>query len=109
MALFSEITTFAKFPISKSSKIFNLDERTFGQLFAQHKSEGNPYDVLGVKSTDDFEEIQRVWKQMIKNNHPDKLIAQGMPQDIIENNTYRLKEINNAWDLIKNKKYDLNA
>ena len=42
-------------------------------------------------------------------HHPDRLIAQGMPQDIIENNTYRLKEINNAWDLIKNKNYDLNA
>ena len=30
------------------SKIFNLDEKTFRQLFAQHKSEGNPYDILGV-------------------------------------------------------------
>ena len=36
-------------------------------------------------------------------HHPDRLIAQGIPQDIIETNTYRLKEINNAWDLIRNK------
>ena len=39
----------------------------------------------------------------------DKLVSQCIPKDIISNNTHRLKEINNAWDLIKNKKYDLNA
>ena len=44
------------------SKIFNLDEKTFRQLFAQHKSEGNPYDILGVQYTDNFEEIKNLNK-----------------------------------------------
>ena len=84
------------------SKIFNLDEKTFRQLFAQHKSEGNPYDILGVQYTDDFEEIQRVWKQMVKNNHPDKLIGKGMPIEFINTANHRLAAINSAFEEIKN-------
>ena len=84
------------------SKTFNLDEKTFRQLFAQHKSEGNPYDILGVQSTDDFEEIQRVWKQMVKNNHPDKLIGKGMPIEFINTANHRLAAINSAFEEIKN-------
>ena len=84
------------------SKIFNLDEITFRQLFAQHKSVGNPYEILGVKSTDDFEEIQRVWKQMVKNNHPDKLIGKGMPIEFINTANHRLAAINSAFEEIKN-------
>ena len=83
------------------SKIFNLDEKTFRQLFAQHKSEGNPYDILGVQHTDDFEEIQRVWKQMVKNNHPDKLIGKGMPIEFINTANHRLAAINSAFEEIK--------
>jgi len=84
------------------SKTFNLDEKTFRQLFAQHKSEGNPYDILGVTLTDDFEEIQRVWKQMVKNNHPDKLIGKGMPIEFINTANHRLAAINSAFEEIKN-------
>ena len=69
----------------------------------------DPYQTLGVSKDAKLEEIKNSWKTLAMKHHPDRLIAQGMPQDIIENNTYRLKEINNAWDLIKNKKYDLNA
>ena len=62
-----------------------------------------------LSKLDQLEEIKNRWKTLAMKHHPDRLIAQGVPQDIIETNTYRLKEINNAWDLIKNKKYDLNA
>ena len=90
------------------SKIFNLDEKTFRQLFAQHKSEGHPYDILGVQSTDDFEEIQRVWKQMVKNHHPDKLIGKGMPIEFINTANHRLAAINSAFEEIKKFKKTLN-
>jgi len=57
---------------------------------------------LGFKSTDDFEEIQRVWKQMVKNHHPDKLIGKGMPIEFINTANHRLAAINSAFEEIKN-------
>ena len=77
--------------------------------FHQLDKDIDPYQTLDVLKDTPIEEIKKKWKTLAMKHHPDKLISQGIPQDIIETNTYRLKEINNAWDLIKNKKYDLNA
>ena len=53
------------------------------------------------KRCDDFEEIKRVWKQMVKNNHPDKLIGKGMPIEFINTANHRLAAINSAFEEIK--------
>ena len=63
----------------------------------------DPYQTLGVSQNTPMEEIKKKWKKLVIKHHPDRLISQGIPQDLIENNTYRLKEINNAWDLIQKK------
>ena len=49
----------------------------------------DPYQTLGVSKDTQLEEIKNRWKTLAMKHHPDRLIAQGMPQDIIENNTYR--------------------
>ena len=49
-------------------------------------------------------EFKKKWKKLAINHHPDKLISQGVPEDLIQKNTSRLKEINNAWDIIQNQK-----
>ena len=90
--------------------IFGFSDQDFERIcYSKLNNYMDPYQTLGVSKDTQLEEIKNRWKTLAMKHHPDRLIAQGMPQDIIENNTYRLKEINNAWDLIKNKKYDLNA
>ena len=46
-------------------------------------------------------QCKNVWKKLVINNHPDKLMAAGMPLDFIEKSTIKLQEINHAWDTIK--------
>ena len=84
------------------SNIFNFDEIIFKKLLALHNPENNSFEILGIKISDSLEDIQKKWKEMVKNNHPDKLVGQGMPIEFIETANQKLAVINAAYEEIKN-------
>ena len=84
------------------SNIFNFDEIIFEKLLALHNPENNSFEILGVQISDSLEDIQKKWKEMVKNNHPDKLVGQGMPIEFIESANQKLVIINSAYEEIKN-------
>ena len=86
------------------SNIFNFDEIIFEKLLALHNPENNSFEILGAQISDTFEDIQKKWKEMVKNNHPDKLIGQGMPIEFIESANRKLANINSAYEEIKSLK-----
>ena len=105
-----KITKLEKIYLKKVGNIFGFSDQDFERICSSKLNKyTDPYQTLGVLKDTPLEEIKKKWKILAIKHHPDRLISQGIPQDLIEKNTYRLKEINNAWDLIKNKKYDLNA
>ena len=105
-----KITNLEKIYLKEVSNIFGFSEQDFERICSSKLDKHiDPYQTLGVLKDAPLEEIKNKWKTLAMKHHPDRLIAQGIPQDIIETNTYRLKEINNAWDLIKKEQYDLNA
>ena len=99
-----KITKLEKIYLKEVSNIFGFSDQDFERICSSKlNSYIDPYQTLGVSKDTPLEEIKKKWKTLAMNHHPDKLIAQGIPQDIVETNTYRLKEINNAWDLIKRR------
>lgn len=101
-----KITNLEKLYLKEVSNIFGFSEQHFERICSSTLNKvTDPYQTLGVSKDTPLEEIKNKWKKLAIKHHPDRLIAQGIPQDIIETNTYRLKEINNAWDLIRKKKY----
>ena len=84
------------------SNIFNFDKIIFEKLLALHNPENNSFEILGVQISDSLEDIQKKWKEMVKNNHPDKLVGQGMPIEFIETANQKLAVINAAYEEIKN-------
>ena len=84
------------------SNIFNFDEIIFKRLLALHNPENNSFEILGVKISDNMKDIKKKWKEMVKNNHPDKLIGQGMPIEFIESANQKLAILNSAYEEIKN-------
>ncbi len=59
------------------------------------------YKALGVSQDSSDAEIKRAYRKLMSQYHPDKLIGQGLPQDMIAMATEQAKEIQLAWDLIK--------
>ncbi len=59
------------------------------------------YKALGVSKDSTDAEIKRAYRKLMSQYHPDKLIGQGMPEDMIAMATEQAKEIQIAHDLIK--------
>ncbi len=58
------------------------------------------YEVLGVGRDATQDEIKRAYRKLMSQHHPDKLIAQGVPEDMIKLATEKSQEISAAYDLI---------
>lgn len=59
------------------------------------------YDALGVASTASDDEIKKAYRKLMSQYHPDKLVGQGVPEDMVKVATERSQEIQAAYDLIK--------
>ncbi|RPH26117.1 co-chaperone DjlA [Buttiauxella warmboldiae] len=61
-------------------------------------------NVLGVKSSDDATAIKRAYRKLMSEHHPDKLVAKGLPPEMMEMAKQKAQEIQKAYDLIKTAK-----
>jgi DnaJ like chaperone protein len=59
------------------------------------------YQALGVKKSDSDASIKKAYRRLVREFHPDKLIGQGVPEDMIKVATERSQEIQVAYDLVK--------
>lgn len=59
------------------------------------------YAALGVDKTISDKDLKRAYRKLMSQYHPDKLMGQGLPEDMIEEATERSKEIQVAYDLIR--------
>lgn len=60
------------------------------------------YAALDVSPEASPAEIKRAYRKLISQNHPDKLAARGLPESMRAVAEERSREINAAYDLIKN-------
>ena len=60
--------------------------------------------VLGVKATDDATTIKRAYRKLMSEHHPDKLVAKGLPPEMMEMAKQKAQSIQSAYDLIRKEK-----
>ncbi|MBI4923826.1 MAG: DnaJ family molecular chaperone [Devosia nanyangense] len=85
------------------SDIFGFDDARFEQLASQHvvlDTGVDPYLVLGLMPGADRDEVRRVYRLLVAEHHPDRLIAKGVPEELIDIATARMQAINHAYNKI---------
>lgn len=88
--------------LARVAGIFGLPEREFKALRARFvpDAEPDPYDVLGVEPDMEFEAIRKAWRQLVRDSHPDRMMARGVPEEAVKLAEKRLIAINRAWEQI---------
>jgi DnaJ like chaperone protein len=81
--------------------------RQNGSATQRGTSLGEAYSALGVDSGISDKELKRAYRKLMSENHPDKLIAQGVPEDMIKLATARSQEIQAAYEMIKKTRPDM--
>lgn len=59
------------------------------------------YRALGVAPDSDQRTVKRAYRKLMSENHPDKLIARGVPEAMVKLGTEKAQEIQAAYELIK--------
>ena len=99
--------------ISNALKIkiedFNNLINTFETFYAQQASNKaisleKAYEILESKPSDDAITLKKNYRILVKKHHPDIISGQGASQNIIDEATKKLQEINEAYEIIKKAK-----
>jgi DnaJ like chaperone protein len=86
--------------------IFGFDGYTFDRIRASHigDEDTDPYKVLGLSHQVSDNEVKDTYRKLSRENHPDTLIAQGMPQEFVDLANEKMAAINAAHDRIRKQR-----
>ena len=89
--------------IEDVSRIFGLPPQLFTCLRSRYVpgAAPDPYSVLEIDHDADLDAVRKAWKRMVREAHPDNLMARGLPAEAIALANTRLITINNAWTEIQ--------
>ena len=91
--------------LHRVARIFGLPEREFRAIRARfvQDAEPDPWDVLGVEPGAPIEEVRAAWRRLVRETHPDRMLARGVPREAVRLAEKRLVAINRAWEEISSK------
>ncbi|MDC0659843.1 molecular chaperone DjiA [Leisingera sp. SS27] len=88
--------------LEEVSRIFGQTPQQFLALRARFVPDApkDPYTVLGVSPEMTRDEIRKHWRKLVRDTHPDAMIARGVPEEAVRLAEKRMIDINRAWDEI---------
>ena len=95
--------------LRKTALIFGFTETQFERLKSIHmggrgEERSDPYQVLGLGRDASDAEVKKTYRTLIRENHPDTLIAKGMPQEFVDVANEKMAAINAAYDLVEKER-----
>jgi DnaJ like chaperone protein len=92
--------------LERVAEIFGFAPNEFRRIRATHfgPDSADPYAILGVAYDASDIEIRRTYHMLVRENHPDSLIARGVPEEFIKLATDKLATINTAYEKIQQER-----
>ena len=92
--------------LERVAEIFGFAPNEFRRIRASHFAPEltDPYVILGLSYSADEEELKQTYRRLVRENHPDSLMARGVPQEFIKLANDKLAAINTAYGKIKQER-----
>jgi DnaJ like chaperone protein len=92
--------------LNRVAEIFDLPRSDYRSLRARFVpgEDPDPYAILGVSPEMPLPEIRKVWRKLVRDNHPDALVARGVPEEARVLAEKRMVDINRAWEEVTGKR-----
>jgi DnaJ like chaperone protein len=75
-----------------------------GRAAAGEARVADAYQVLGVSASASDAEVKKAYRRLMSQNHPDKLVANGLPESMIAAAHERTQRILEAYELIRERR-----
>lgn len=83
-------------------RIFGIEGPAFERIRLRHVSTGtDAYAVLGADRSWSDEDLKRRYRDIVSENHPDRMLARGLPAPFIRMANDKLSAVNASWAEIK--------
>jgi DnaJ like chaperone protein len=92
--------------LERVAEIFGFAPNEFRRIRASHFAPEltDPYVILGVSYVADEDELKQTYRRLVRENHPDSLMARGVPAEFIKLANDKLAAINNAYEKIQQER-----
>jgi DnaJ like chaperone protein len=90
--------------LEEVARIFGVQSRDFVNMRARFVPDEipDPYCVLGIDPTANAETVRQAWRALVREYHPDRMIARGVPEEAMKLAEKRLIQANWAYEEILN-------
>jgi len=91
------------FDVSQIEQLINfVSGATGGHMPGQQvQPVSEAYKILGVTSDASDAEVKKAYRRLTNQHHPDKLVAKGMPEEMVKLANEKTQEIRKAWERIR--------
>ena len=88
--------------LAEVATLFGFSEADFARIREANvgPDKADPYTILGVTREMSNDEIRAAWRKLVRDNHPDRLIAQGLPEEFVMLANQKVATINAAYDKV---------
>lgn len=84
---------------------FEQMRATFGAAYQPAASQAeDPYKLLGISRGASDADVKKAYRKLVRELHPDQLIAKGLPKEFISRANNRLAAVNTAYDRIEKQR-----
>jgi DnaJ like chaperone protein len=92
--------------LERVAEIFGFAPNEYRRIRASHFAPEltDPYVILGLSYSTDEDELKQTYRRLVRENHPDSLMARGVPAEFIKLANDKLAAINSAYEKIQKER-----